>query len=195
VQQPDFLDTCCSGGPQPGIVAFDLGSDGKPVYVGTPGPVSTTHGAFYFNEWYNDVPGINESMPSELAFTASLDGGAEQSVFDAPSFDPFMVFGDGGAIPDFTLEAHGEILYVGGETYSFSSDDDLWVFINRRLAVDLGGLHPPLSASIDLDSLAATLGIVKGQSFLLDLFYANREPPGATLVIGIPETDLWACPL
>jgi hypothetical protein len=43
--------------------------------------------------------------------------------------------------------------------------------------------------------LAATLGIVKGQSFLLDLFYANREPPGATLVIGIPETDLWACPL
>jgi fibro-slime domain-containing protein len=195
VYQPDFLDTCCSGGLQPGIVAFNLGADGKPVYLGTPGPVSTTHGAFYFNEWYNDVdvPGFNESMPYELAFMASPSV-AGQFVFSQPTFDPLMVVGDGGAIPDFTLEAHGQILYVGGETYTFSSDDDLWVFINRRLAVDLGGLHPAVSKSINLDSLAGTLGIVKGQMFPLDLFYANREPPGATLMIDIPDTDIWACP-
>jgi fibro-slime domain-containing protein len=193
VPQPDFLDSCCSGALQPGIVASGLGADGKPVYVGTPGPAETTHGAFYFNEWYNNVPGVNESMPYELAFMVSPDVPG-QYVFNEPSFDPLRVFGDGGAIPDFTLEAHGQILYVGGETYSFSSDDDLWVFINRRLAVDLGGLHPAASASIDLDSLAGTLGIVKGQTFPLDLFYANREPPGAVLMIGIPETDIWGCP-
>jgi fibro-slime domain-containing protein len=193
VYQPDFLNTCCSGALQPGIVAFNLGADGKPVYVGAPSPVFTTHGALYFDEWYNNVRGVNESMPYELVFTTSVNDPG-QYIFSQLNFDPLGFFGDAGALPDFTLEAHGQVLYVGGETYSFSSDDDLWVFINRRLAVDLGGLHIPLPASIDLDSLAAALGLVKGQMFPLDLFYANREPPGADLTMSIPTADIWSCP-
>ena len=94
----------------------------------------------------------------------------------------------------FTLESHAEILYVGGETYGFTSDDDLWVFVNHRLAVDLGGVHASLNSSLDLDQSAAELGLAQGQMFALDLFYANREPPGGVLAISIPPSDLWTCP-
>jgi fibro-slime domain-containing protein len=203
VLQPDFYYNCCQPslgpGPTTGIVAFNLGADGKPVYVANPStPDSSTHGATDFDEWYNDVSGINASVPYSLVFTAPPEDPG-QYVFDNEVFyavdDPSLPIDGGfGINHDFTLEADTQILYTGGETYSFASDDDLWVFINRRLAVDLGGLHATIGASVELDAVADRLGIVKGQTYPLDLFYANRQPPGAVLMISIPTTDIWACP-
>jgi fibro-slime domain-containing protein len=209
VPQPDFYYGCCqpSLGPAAttGLVAFNLGTNGDPVYTGNPAaPYATTHGAADFNEWYTNVPGTNQSIPYALVFTTMAEDPG-QYVFDDEMFlavtDPpvpndagFGRFGAFSGDHDFTLEAHTRVLYVGGETYSFASDDDLWVFINQRLALDLGGLHDRLTASIDLDALAGELGISKGQRYPLDLFYANRQPPGAVLMISIPATDIWACP-
>ena len=55
--------------------------------------------------------------------------------------------------------------------FSFDGDDDLWVFINDELVVDLGGVHPAVSGSVDLD----TLGLTIGETYDFDLFFAERH--------------------
>jgi fibro-slime domain-containing protein len=76
----------------------------------------------------------------------------------------------------FTMEIHREFEYTqNGQLFSFIGDDDMWVFINGKLVLDLGGIHTYAPGNFDLDALAATLNLVKGQSYPIDIFYAERN--------------------
>jgi fibro-slime domain-containing protein len=160
---------------------------------GTP----TTHGAAAFFDWYHDVPGENLSTTIPLVFQPDASHAGDYR-FDDEMFFPIdgQLFGNQGAPnnENITAEVHAKVVYSGGETWGFASDDDLWVFVNGHLVIDLGGLHASMSQSVMLDQVAAAAGIVAGQTYPFDLFYANREPTGAVLLISIPSSDIWGCP-
>ena len=58
---------------------------------------------------------------------------------------------------------------------AFRGDDDLWLFINGKLAIDLGGLHQPQQNILSLDARAAELGLVVGGTYAMDIFHAERH--------------------
>lgn len=59
--------------------------------------------------------------------------------------------------------------------FEFTGDDDVWVFINGKLAVDLGGVHSQEQASVNLDQKKNTLGLKEGETYELVLFFAERH--------------------
>jgi len=75
----------------------------------------------------------------------------------------------------FTYELHAAFVYQGGEVFTFTGHDDLFTFVNRKLGIDLGGVHGAESATIDLDAAAGDLGIAPGGTYDLDFFFAERH--------------------
>jgi fibro-slime domain-containing protein len=176
---PDFES---SVGADPGIVLRELGNDDKPVYAGNPTTL-TTHGREAFDQWYRDVPGVNIALPFAFLLSGAGDGSRGYGNLE---FFPIDQLGYGNERRrhnfHFTLELHARFEYEGGEVLTVSGSD-IFVFINRKLAADLGGVHTPVSETVDLDARAQELGIAPGKAYSLDLFFAERHTMGSTFGI------------
>ena len=84
----------------------------------------------------------------------------------------------------FTVKSSSKFVYKADadQYFYFAGDDDVYVFVNGHLYLDLGGAHSPLDGSINLDDVAEAhpeWGIQSGRVVSLDLFYRERHIPEA----------------
>jgi fibro-slime domain-containing protein len=225
VRHPDFEASYGGNNTTMGLVAANLGADGKPVYTGICGDnlASPTPTCPYlrqttteadFNQWYRDTSGVNIASIQRLPLVKRDDGsyyypdnilfpldgagwvalgreGVHSAEVWAANVSKYV---DDGLRHNFgfTTELRYWFEFKGGESLTFSGDDDVWVFINRRLALDLGGLHPPREGTVTINSSGvgtwlrndiggqvtgktADLALTVGKIYEIVLFHAERH--------------------
>ncbi len=172
-------------GVDPGIVASVLPASKDPAYTGLAGN-PTTHGEDLFNMWYGGpaVPGVDPGLaiPMSLTLSETAPGSGIYS-YSNSAFFPIDGLGYGneglGHNFHFTLETHTTFTYELGQEFSFTGDDDVWVYINNALVIDLGGVHGAMSATVDLD----TLGLTPGNTYDFDFYFAERHTTASNMMI------------
>lgn len=84
--------------------------------------------------------------------------------------------GTGGRNQQFCFESHAKFTQKPGLRFNFRGDDDIWVFIDNKLAVDLGGTHLAAPGYVDLDNFEGLSGkLVNGNQYDLDIFFCDRR--------------------
>ncbi|MCK9183458.1 MAG: fibro-slime domain-containing protein, partial [Fibrobacteraceae bacterium] len=75
----------------------------------------------------------------------------------------------------FSMKVQAQFVYVKGQYFEFRGDDDVWVFINGKLVVDIGGVHSPIEGFVNLD----TLGLTEGDTYPFRIFFSERSASGS----------------
>lgn len=160
-----------------------------------------------FSQWFRDTGGINTSRV--ISVVLERQPGSDTYRFDGslvrgtpPGSGRYAVTSKHGPgdpeLPnhlvsnfDITWECNAAFIYRRGraQSFTFSSDDDLWVFIDGRLVIDLGGIHGQIWQSIELDRLA---WLQEGHDYRVSIFYAERHRAESHLHIetGVPLKPL-----
>ncbi len=185
----------------PNFVQESLGPDDKPVLdtraVGTTG---ITQGSFF--TWFNDDAAVNKPLLYTIALTQGANTHSSRRVFsfNDNSFLPIngQLWSTNPGVNNlpFTYEIHTYVEYLGGETYTFTSSDDMWVFIDNRLPTTaanwpMAGVHGARSYALVMDSIALSHGLKRGNNYKVDIFYAHRQL--GTPVLGMELSNSSIC--
>ncbi len=155
-----------------------------------------------FPDWYNDkAADVNRAFLIDIKFTRNPATGVyeyfDDNFFPIDNGKTFRNLGPNGTFghllpaPNnihnygFTMEFHARFTYYKGkgQVFTFRGDDDVWVFVNGKRAIDLGGMHPAQDANFNLDDIAVATGLKDSLVYPLDFFFAERHTTTSKLRI------------
>jgi fibro-slime domain-containing protein len=132
-----------------------------------------------FDEWFKDTVGVNQSRPHTITLT---DVGSGVYVYDESAFHPIddELIGNEGELHNHHLTYAIKAMFTydecAGQFIEFTGGDGAWLYINRHLVIDLGGVQSGTSQIIELDRL----GLADGADLEMHLFYAQRRSVAAS---------------
>lgn len=89
----------------------------------------------------------------------------------------------------FTYNINATFGYIkgAGQQFSFTGDDDVWVYFDKILGIDLGGVHVAQTQTVNLDTLFDAAGGRASGNYTFNFFSAERHTNQSNLMI---ETSL-----
>ena len=89
--------------------------------------------------------------------------------------------GNGGRNQHFCAETHATFRFNKGLNFSISGNDDIWVFIDNKLAIDIGGTHLTAPGYVDLDKFMPNA--IVDSLYDIDIFTCDRRTTSSNLSI------------
>jgi fibro-slime domain-containing protein len=185
------------GGIVTGMVDSTLtGNAPTPLKFGAPAYVTSEAS---FAEWFGVAA---PSKPLSITLNETAPGSGVYS-YSNSSFFPIdnLLLGNQGRSHNyhFTYQIAATFGYKPGtgQTFKFTGDDDVWVFFDKKLGIDLGGVHGATSQTVNLDTLFGP-GKAEG-NYSFDFFFAERHTTESNLridtslqLVPVPEPSTYA---
>ena len=122
----------------------------------------------FYDEGTEKFVGTKTSKNANPEGNARWNSGSDETAGD--------VYTGKGRNQHFCFESHASFRYKKGLRFSFRGDDDIWVYIDNKLAVDLGGTHLAAPGYVDLDNFVGNSGgFTVGTEYDIDIFFCDRR--------------------